>query len=134
MVSKSNSQRTAGRALVIFVAAVVLFSLALTALSVRAQAPAPAAGGGSHWICRLMPGDGNSYYSDIFAAPDNAYYDMAKSFSQFVATKYNQKNGVPTCIHYVSNQQAQTYMKQFAAGAKSILTGSRTKYGSRTPT
>lgn len=127
MVSRHNSQRTARRTLVIFVSAVFLFSLFLTASSVRAQVPAPAAGGGSHWICRLMPGDGNSYYSDIFAAPDNSYYDMAKSFSQFVATKYNRKNGVPTCIHYVSNQQAQTYMKQFAAGAKSILTG--WKYG-----
>jgi len=105
--------------LVFFGAALLLFSVPTTKSVARAQAPAPA----SYWICRVMPGDGNSYYSDIFAAPDSAYSDMAKGFTQFLAAKYNQKNGVPTCIHYVSDQQAQTYMKQFAAGAKSVLTG-----------
>lgn len=127
MVSASISQRSVARTAVMFVAAVLLFFLPLTTSSIRAQVPAPAAGGGSYWICRAIAGNGISYYSDIFAAPDSAYTDMAKGFTQFLAAKYNQKNGVPTCIHYVSNQQAQTYMKQFAAGAKSILTG--WKYG-----
>jgi len=125
MLSSSTSQRAIGSAPMPFFAALLLFFLPLSASPVRAQAPAPTAG--SYWICRVIPGDGTSYYSDIFTAPVNAYSEMAKGFTQFLAAKYNQKNGVPTCISYVSDQQAQTYMKQFAAGAKSILTG--WKYG-----
>lgn len=121
MIPSCNSQKDRGCAIILLVAAFLPLSLFLTTSPVRAQAPSPA--GGSYWICRAIPGDGTSYYSDIFAAPDSAYTDMAKGFTQFLAAKYNQKNGVPTCIHYVSDQQAQTYMKQFAAGAKSVLTG-----------
>src|SRR5579863_6348249 len=126
MIRRCNSPRRIGRAPIFFLAALLCPAL-LSMSSVRAQTPAPAGGGGSYWICRVIPGDGNSYYSDTFAAPVNAYSDMAKGFTQFLAAKYNQKNGVPTCISYVSDQQAQTYMKQFAAGAKSVLTG--WKYG-----
>ena len=123
MIPSRNSQRGVGHTRILVVATLLPFFLFLNISPGHAQAPAPAAGGGSYWICRAMPGDGSSYYSDIFAAPDSAYSDMAKGFTQFLAAKYNQKNGVPTCIHYVSDQQAQTYMKQFAAGAKSVLTG-----------
>src|SRR5579871_6482052 len=127
MRSSSAAQRAIGLAPLLSLAAFLLLFPPLSVSPVQAQAPAPAAAGGSYWICRVMPGDGNSYYSDIFAAPVDAYSDMAKGYAQFLAAKYNQKNGVPTCIHYVSDQQAQTYMKQFAGGAKSILTG--WKYG-----